>query len=331
MSFDYIDFLERHGIEYKTNSPNAGRGEIAIKCPRCGEADPSEHLSINLEGRGWVCRRKCGFRGVSPAPLVRTLLGCSAAEAARIVGAPLLPGAGDVLAQVEGLIGASATSSPEPARALAEPREFRRFEGRRPSERRFVSYLVGRGFEEEFVRRASAEMGLRYCTLGPYAERVIFLVHQEGRLVNWTGRSIFKHARLRYKAHTPDPELAARWSLEPAACSVEGCLLWYDDLLAGGPMLMVVEGPMDALKLRAFGYQVTCLFTNALSRGQVDLLRELAPRFERRFVLLDCGAEAQMLEAVSRLASLGFRPAWLPRGVKDPGDLGPDAVSKIEY
>ena len=98
---------------------------------------------------------------------------------------------------------------------LREPGEFRKFEGR-PSGRPYLRYMVGRGFSEVFVRRASAEMGLRYCTLGPFAGRVIFLVHQEGRLVNWTGRAISPRARRRYQAHTPDPEMAARWGLPPA-------------------------------------------------------------------------------------------------------------------
>lgn len=328
--FDYINFLELNGIFYNANSSNAGRGEVAIKCPRCGPDDPSEHLSINLEGHGWVCRRKCGFRGISPAPLVRALLGCSAQEAASIVGAPLLPGTESILSQIEALVGAAPSTPAEPARELREPREFRKFAGK-PSERPFMRYMVGRGFPEEFVRRASKEMGLRYCTLGAFAQRVIFLVHQEGRMVNWTGRAISKNARRRYQAHTPDPELAERWGLAPAALSVERCLLWYDELLAGGPLLWVVEGPMDALKLRMLGYQATCLFTNKPSRGQVDLLRELAPRFERRVVMLDRGAEAQMLSATSELASLGFRAAWLPAGVEDPGELTPAMRDKIGY
>ncbi len=41
MSFDWVDFLERHGIEYVTSSPNIGRGEVGVKCPYCGPGDPS--------------------------------------------------------------------------------------------------------------------------------------------------------------------------------------------------------------------------------------------------------------------------------------------------
>ena len=331
MSFDWVDFFERHGVDYVTQSPNIGRGEIGIKCPLCGAADPSQHMSVNLEGRGWVCRRDRRHHGLSPVRLIRALIGCSAQEAARLVGSPLLPGSADVLSQVEALVGppqaAPAAGAP---RLLREPHEFRRFSGK-PSERPYMRYMVGRGFSEGFVRRASAEMGLRYCVHGRFGGRVVFLVHREGCLVNWTGRAISARAKRRYQAHTPDPELAAEWGLEPADASIEGCLLWYDELLAGGQQLMVVEGPMDALKLRMLGFQATCLFTNALSGGQIDMLRELAPRFERRFVMLDSGAEAEMLQAASQLKALGFRPAWLPAGAGDPGELTPALRDQIGY
>lgn len=331
MSFDWVDFLERHGIEYVTQSPNIGRGELGIKCPLCGPSDPSQHMSINPGGRGWVCRRDRRHHGVSPVRLIQALLGCSAQEAARLVGRPLLPGAADVLSQVESLVGPSRDlPSLESPRPLREPHEFRVFSGK-PSERPYMRYMVGRGFSKAFVRRASAEMGLRYCVHGRFGGRVMFLVHREGRLVNWTGRSISSRAKRRYQAHTPDPELAAEWGLEPADASIEGCLLWYDDLMAGGRELMVVEGPMDALKLRMLGCQATCLFTNTLSDGQVSMLRELAPRFERRIIMLDRGAEAAMMVAVSRLAALGFRPAWLPAGVGDPGELTQALRDQIGY
>lgn len=330
MSFDWIDFFERYGVEYVTQSPNIGRGEVGIKCPFCGPADPSQHMSINLEGRGWMCRRARGdprHRGRSPVRLIRALTGCSAREAARLVGAPVLDGDASILDQVEALLGVREEEAPAPPREMREPREFRPF-GDKPSARRFARYMRGRGFPESFLREM-APAGLRYCTLGPFAERVIFLVHQEGRLVNWTGRAISPGARRRYQAHTPDPELAERWGLEPAALSIERCLLWYDELLAGGDLLEVVEGPMDALKLRMLGRSATCLFTSAVSDAQLDLLRELAPRFERRAVLLDRGAEVEALTAAGRLAALGFSVEWLPPGASDPGELTRDLVREI--
>jgi hypothetical protein len=231
-----------------------------------------------------------------------------------------------MVAQVEAIFAAGAGTGAEAAGPpLREPPEFKRFEGR-PSQRPYANYMMRRGFPEAFLRRASVEMGLRYATRGPFGGRVIFLVHQGGALINWTGRAISPRAALRYRAHTPDPERAARDGYIPARSAIEGALLWYDDLLAGGPLLEVVEGPMDALKLRMLGRQATCLFTNRPSRGQVDLLRDLAPRFKHRAVLLDRGAEAQALAAAQTLAALGFGVEWLPQGVDDPGELNNSSV-----
>lgn len=319
MSFDWVQFLEQHRVPYTTAGPNVGRGEVAVKCPFCGAADRSEHMSINLEGRGWMCRRTRGgdHRGRAPERLIRALIGCSREHAAQLVGRPTLPGVGSLLAEFEA---ARAAPEDDVAPPLKELVEFKKFAGL-PSGRPYAQYMRSRGFTEEFLRRASVKAGLRYCTRGPFAGRVVFLVHQEGRLVNWTGRAISPRAGLRYRALSPDPEVAERGGLPRAALSIERCLLWYDELLAGGPLLEVVEGPMDALKLRMLGRRATCLFTNAPSAGQVDLLRELAPRFKRRVVLLDRGAEAEAVLAARALAALNFDAEWLPEGVADPGEL----------
>ncbi len=330
MSFDWQQFLEQHGIEYVTSGPNVGRGELGIRCPFCGPADPSQHMSISPEGRGWLCRRnRAEHRGRSPIRLIRALIGCSAEQARQIVGEPALPGAGGVLAQVEALLGPAAEVVREQV-TLREPPGFKKFGGL-PSSAPFVRYMEGRGFGRTFLARASAEMGLRYCVRGAFAGRVVFLVHAEDQLVTWTGRTISPRARLRYKALSADPEVAAHDGVAPAACSIEQCLLWRDDLARGGDLLYLVEGPTDALKLCMLGAQATCLFTNTPSRAQVDLLRGLAPRFRRRVLLLDRGAEAQAMRAAADLVSLGFAMAWLPHGADDPGELTRGLLEKISY
>jgi len=314
--FDWSSFLEQHGVEYHPGT----RGNVEVQCPFCGAADAGHHhMSISLEGLGWKCWRDRDHRGRSPVSLIRALIGCTAQEAARIAGAPLLPGSQGLHDQVASIFAGDA-AAPAADSPLRELPEFKKFTGL-PSGRPHLQYMRSRGFTEKFLRRASEEAGLRYCTRGAFGGRVIFLVHQEGRLVGWTGRAISPRARLRYRALSADPEAAVRDGLPPAALSIERCLLWYDELLRGGPRLELVEGPMDALKLRMLGRQATCLFTKSPSRWQVDLLRELAPRFERCDVLLDRGAEAETLSTARTLAALGFRAAWLPAGVADPGEL----------
>jgi hypothetical protein len=331
VTFNWVGFFEQRGIEYVTAGPNVGRGEVGIQCPFCGSADRSQHMSVNLEGRGWVCRRnRSEHRGRGAPGLIRALLGCSYAEARAIAGEAPLPSAGGALAEIEMLMAPALEAKPARVVELCELSEFRPFAGK-PSALPFARYMSGRGFGLKFLRRASERMGLRYCTRGPFAGRVVFLVHMRGKLVNWTGRTTSPRARLRYKALSADPEVASRDGLPPALLSIEQCLLWYDDLLEGGDLLEVVEGPMDALKLRLLGRRATCLFTNTPSSHQVNLLREVAPLFRRRVLLLDRGAEANALRAAQDMSSLGFSASWLPAGVDDPGELTRALLDKIEY
>src|SRR6185503_11264139 len=39
---DWEHTLSQHGVPYATRGPNVARGAIAVKCPFCGPADPSE-------------------------------------------------------------------------------------------------------------------------------------------------------------------------------------------------------------------------------------------------------------------------------------------------
>lgn len=328
MSFDWEAFFDQHGIEYVRSGPNVGRGELGVHCPFCGDADRSQHLSVNLEGRGWICRRsKSEHRGRSPIRLIRALIGCSAEEARRIAGVETLPGS-DFLGQVEAML-TPPQEDTAAGRRLIELPAFREF-GDAPSARPFVRYMARRGFSATFLRRASRELGLRYCVRGPFGGRVIFLVRQEGRLVTWTGRTLSKFTSLRYKSLSTDPERAAAEGLPPALLPTSACLLWHDLMVDGGEVLYLVEGPMDALKLRSLGCEATCLFTNSASRTQVDLLRDIAPRFRRRLVLLDQGAEAAAMRLASDLAALGFRAGWLPPGIKDPGELDAGTLRMLQ-
>lgn len=329
MSFDWERFFDQHGIEYVRSGPNVGRGELGIRCPFCGAADKSQHMSVNLEGRGWFCRRR-QHSGHSPVGLVRALLGCSFEEAKRVVGDPVLPAVAGLLGRVRDML-ARPDEAPAPAE-LREPPEFRALSDK-PSCRPFLRYLVDRGFRRDFLLRDTEELDLCYAVRGPFGGRVIFLVRDEGRLVTWTGRTISGRQRRRYDALTTAPEFAARQGLQPAAATIGDCLLWQDELARPrSDALCLVEGPMDALKLRMLAgdlLQPHAVFTNALSVAQVGRLREAAPRFRHRLLLLDRGAEGRALRARESLAALGFRVRWLPEGVDDPGELSPKTFAKL--
>ena len=73
MRFDWENFFKANRIEYRAGSSR----EIVIKCPWCGVNDPSHHLSVNLDGKGFRCFRSENHRGRNPARLVQALLRCS--------------------------------------------------------------------------------------------------------------------------------------------------------------------------------------------------------------------------------------------------------------
>lgn len=320
--FDLQRFFDQHGIKYRTSGANVSRGNIAIHCPFCGPDDPSEHLSVNIEGKGWRCWRHPDHRGKSPARLVRALLRCSMDKAREIVGHSIfLPE--DFGDRVKAMF---ATAADMPiVDELPVPAEFRAFKGY-PTSRPFVRYLRDRGFTDLQIGRMTNRYGMRYCTEGSYGGRIIFPVTYDGELVSWTGRSISRNATLRYKTLTTDEESADREGYRPALGAISHYLLWFDELEErGGEVLVLCEGPFDALKVdvlgRADGIRATCFFTAAPTEAQVDMLHTLARRFDRILLLLDKGTVSLGMRVSQQLSSVQVESAHMPKGLKDPGEL----------
>jgi hypothetical protein len=195
------------------------------------------------------------------------------------------------------------------------PAEFRPLV-REPRARRFVDYLGERGFRSMDVLGL---YGLRYCTFGPWRDRIIFPVYRKGKLAAWTGRSIQPNAGLRYKTEG----------------NIGDHLLWQDQLRkqTKAHTIVLCEGPFDALKVRylgrGLGITATCWFTAMPNRTQTDLLYELLGAFPRRFLILDRGAEAKAIKLTYELRSLSVRRLVLPLAYKDPGELDKQALEAL--
>lgn len=327
MSFDWIDFFDAHSISYNITGPNVSAGNVAIRCPICANDDDEpeyRYLSVSLHGHGWWCFKK-HHGGKSPENLVQALLGCSREQAQRITGgiAAYLPA--NFLEQVNNHL------NPPPKRQqstaiLKLPKEFKPLTCdifRRPSS---YDYLLGRDFSEREISLFTDKYDIRYCTIGPFQKRIIFPIHMHGKLVTWTGRTIFKYQKQRYKTLTTDPEKAFSEGSQPAIESINSCLLWYDDLKrTHARSICLCEGPFDALRIRTLGKKVgvtsTCFFTSGPSDAQIELLHEILPKFERRYLLLDQTAFARAMEVQASLHTLNVVTKQLPQGIKDPGEL----------
>lgn len=325
MAFDWPRFLDQHNIEYLTSGPSVSKGNVAIHCPFCGDEDPSHHMGISLNGRGWGCWRKPDHRGRSAARLVQALLHCSMEQALRIVGdTTFIPEdfLGRVQQAVSPLIEAQDTS-----RVLELPEEFKPFKDL-PSARPFVNYLKRRDFADDDIWSLTDRFDIRYCTRGPYRGRIIFPVHDsQGALVSWTGRAIDQRVELRYKTLSNDREKAEAEGSEPALAPINHYVLWQDLLFKSDKIddLFVHEGPFDALKTAVLGRRhfigATALFRSHATAEQLDVLHELLPRFRGRHILLDRGMFASALKLAADLVAVGNVDALsLPDYRKDPGE-----------
>jgi hypothetical protein len=313
--FDWIDFLQRHNIHYVTSGPNVAKNDVAVRCPFCGSADPSQHLAININGAGWHCWRNREHKGKSPVRLIQGLLGCSHEQARMLAGQnTTIPDdfLGHVLAQMTPNASAATT------RVLTIPPEFKTLRDT-PTCRPYLRYLRDRGFKHPL------KLDLYYCTKGPYHGRIIFPIHFEGKLVTWTGRTIVTSETLRYKSLSPDPEKAKKEGYQ-ALGPIGHYLLGFDDLVKNpGDTICMVEGPFDALKVnylgQRHGIQATCFFTNSPSVNQIDLLHELLPLYRRRVLLLDQGTMPIAIRTQNLLTGLDVELVQLPAQYKDPGEI----------
>lgn len=323
MAFEWISFLESHHIHYVTTGPNVSRGHVAVHCPFCGAGDKSQHMSINLNGKGWRCfRNREQHKGKSPVYLVQALLQTTQERARAIVGeAVFIPD--DFMNAVMSKL--NPNDKPARKQALVMPKEFRPLK-EVASARHFINYLTGptRQFTKQQVLRMTKDYDIHYATGGPMKGRVIFLVKYEQQLVSWTGRSIYPDAFLRYKTLSADPEVEEN----PAMGPINDYLLWWDDLIDrqhDSDTLILCEGPFDALKVSVIGARhgidATCFFTASPSVRQIDLLHTLMDQYSRKFLLLDRGTLATAMRVQSSLSALKIPYLSLPENVKDPGLL----------
>jgi hypothetical protein len=322
--FDWLGFLNQHGVPYVEHGPNVARGNVNIRCPWCGSADSSEHLGISLTGKGWGCWRNHDHRGKSPVRLIRALIGVGVAEALQICAPDRLQQLasdhtlGDTLAAL-----LSETTAIQTARTTLEYPDFIVPIADRGLGRHHVNYLVSRDYTRAEVSDLIRQYDLRRATAGAFLNRVIVPVTLLGQLVNWTGRAIGS-SDLRYRTLSTDPVKAERSGLPVAAVSIEKTVFNFDALMqADGGTLAVGEGPFDAIRMDYFGQEygtrATCFFgTGNLTDQQVELIGDIAGNFDRRVLVVDTDASVDSLRMWSRLERLDFESAYLPRNIKDP-------------
>lgn len=332
--FDWERLLKEQRVPYIEEGANVKRGELAIQCPFCGSADPSKHMGLSRETGWWSCwRNKAAHSGKSPLRLIMKLLGVPYGRAREIAGL------GDDYVDPEGFDAMAARLMGRDKTEARPEQVKRRFLDMDPDfveirdavrTRKFWNYLYaeeprGRGFNkyEDDVDYLCKEYKLMAGTRGGWADRVILPYFQDGELVTWTGRAIAP-ATIRYRDLRLDESL----------CAPKETLFNHDAMLEGGRVLVVQEGPFDALKVDFYGKQwgvrSVALSTNSIKDAQAYLLQAAAGKFERTIVMLDNATvlgrvdSMRMKQSLAFLQNISIEP--VPYGRKDGGQLSPQEV-----
>lgn len=325
MAFDWVRLLSAQGVAFVTRGPNTARGHISVKCPWCGEADPSQHLGIDLKGNRWGCLRNRGHRGRSRSRLIQALLRCSSERARHLAGEEALaapPPDEDFGARIRALVGVTAPEADKQLKLAPEFKPLRLEASALP----FWNYLRERGYTDTGIEWLAKTYNLHYARSGEFRYRVIVPVYDRHNcLMSWTGRTVSTTTELRYKA------LDRERSIRPAKELLLGLpYLWS---CVNPEVLVIVEGPFDAFRITSLGHQRgvygTCLFGLEVSNNQVELLEGLAGRFARLILLLDPEEHWAPFHFIDRLVGLGVRRGTLPEGVEDPGTLRPREAAAL--
>jgi hypothetical protein len=306
---NWIEFLEAYDVEYVTRGPNTKKGEISITCPFCGDGDPSQHMGVAPTKELWGCMRNSGHRGRAPEILVKAILSCSLAQAKLIVEQYSRADPNNLDEAIKVLEG---NVSELPSDYETYPQTSPITNSRLTS--RFYRYLIHRHFEDP--SRLTGLYGVQLCLKGRFKDRIIIPLFQNEEILAWTGRALGK------------PKNAPRYL---SSKRVKETVFNEDELRNGGEILVIAEGPFDALKLdyygRPYGIRATCLFGITPTISQYSILNSMKHRWRKVFIVFDPGAIEQEWEVSNWLGVA--QPLFVEYekySAEDLGDMTKDQI-----
>jgi hypothetical protein len=319
--FNFENFFNAHGIEYRTSGSGVKKGNVYCNCPFCAN-DTKQFMGCDLRTNFWACWWSPEHRGRNPAKLIKALLQCTWAEALEITGGvdDLIPQPG-TLADLERRVSALGREVSVDGFAVQQfAPEFVEIRRNGVTAVCWEHLRNERKFREDDVRVMCEYYRLRYAPTGNFKLRMILpILHAGNAMVGFQARALGM-ARLRYITHPP--EIANK-----------RVLFNYGNALKGGKTLVIVEGPFGALKVDFYGKPqgIRCVATLGVSytEAQVGLVYKLAPRYENVVVLLDPGTEITAMRLAAQLGVFGAVVGILPPGLSGPDELEPSQVAPL--
>ena len=305
------DILTNAGIDFTTSGKNISRDHIGLACPFCnreGNADPSHHLGIHVETGHWSCWRNASHHGTL-SYLLKELLHVKLSDAKTLIDTPQVL-TSDFRSTVYNKINGIDTKA---LKYLTMPADFVSIK----KKTRATNYLIQRGFPARDHEYLADYYDLRFSTVWPWENRLIFPIYEHNKLLTWTGRSIYNTIREKYK----------NLNNEDSLISLKDSVWNYDELFSRKNSVLyqtiyLCEGPFDALKIDFYSkinVSAMPIFGLTVSDRQLAKLSNL--KFTVK-VILDCDAEMKAIKLKHRLSNLNPQIVFLPRSVKDPGNMG---------
>lgn len=318
---DWEAFFKDYRVDYITRGQNVKKGNVNIPCPFCGD-DPSYHMGVSLHSKGWGCWRSASHAGKKPNRLIRALLNSSYQAADVIVRQYSTADPADLDEAINRLeASVKPATTPDRRRELMMPSDFKVIKPKGTTAR-FWQYLERRGFPD--VEEVAEIYKLRCASTGTWKDRIIIPIYMDGKLQSWTSRALGNPVNA--------PRYLALGEEQGSLINVFHSLWNWDELQHGGEILIVTEGPFDALKLDYFGIEfdccATCTFGTAMSIEQAMLIGEASKRFKRTLLVYDRGATEAIFLAQDKLVHTNVTIGFLPETVDDPGEMSKSEVRK---
>lgn len=294
---DFVKLFKDYNIEYSTR---VNRGWVNVKCPHCD--DHSFNCGFNPAGDYVHCWR-CGGHNIRYT--LSILLRISQSKLDEIL--ECYKGRTGLLYELNGkkIPQAKHLELPNDTFTLAERK-----------------YLKARNFSPRFLHEKYGVVGGGIA--GDWKYRIIIPLYLGGRLVSWTGRSIFDKEKIKQLKIPRYKNL----SIEKSVINPKHALFNLDN--SNSDTVILTEGAFDVMRL---GDDCVCSFGTELTQEQVKVI---ASKYKKVFVMFDNEEEAQKKARKfgMQLSSMGVEvevvDAYSDFGVNDGAELNEAQVKKIK-